>query len=103
MSFFLVLFFYFVPFLPWNAGTESERSFSGRDSHRRLLRQSAAAAAIPGGSAIKPMKIAAINGKPKVSRYLSKECKFLFYFFFRYHCCSVFLCLSGCMLWFFNI
>jgi len=50
------------------SGTESERSFTGRESQRRLLRQ-------PIGHAVsaKPIKIAAINGKPKVQRYLSRE------------------------------
>jgi hypothetical protein len=48
------------------AGTESELSFGGRESQRRLLRQ-----ARPG----QPLKIAAINGKHKGHRYLSKECK----------------------------
>jgi hypothetical protein len=67
---------------PSTIGTESERSFAARDSQRRLLRQSVA-----GGQPVKPMKIAAINGKPKVSRYLSKECKlviFILYISFIY-------------------
>jgi hypothetical protein len=94
--FFLVLFLHTHP-----AGTDSERSFSGRESHRRLLRQSVAGG---GGSItnggigynpVKPMKIAAINGKPKVTRYLSKECKFLFYFY-----CTVFW-LGACWLFVF--
>ena len=60
------------------SGTESERSFSGRDSHRPLLRQSV----VPG----KPvMKIAAINGKPGANhRYLgmSRECEFYLFISF---------------------
>jgi len=48
------------------SGTESERSYSGRDSQRRLLRQSLA-------GSVMPMKIAAIGNKPKISRYLSKD------------------------------
>jgi len=96
------LVFIFVLFLPSTTGTESERSFSGRDSHRRLLRQSATA--VPGGSAIKPMKIAAINGKPKVSRYLSKECKFSFIFIFLhaiFSMCAFFhACLVACFRFF---
>ena len=60
------------------SGTESERSCSytassARESQRKLLRQSVT------GSLAKPMKIAAINGKPKVNhRYLgmSRECEF---------------------------
>ena len=64
------------------SGTESERSCSystsasARESQRKLLRQSVT------GNSAKPMKIAAINGKPKVNhRYLgmSRECEFLFY------------------------
>ena len=57
-------------------------SYTGRDSQRKLLRHSGAVAVVPGNN--KPMKIAAINGKPKVNqRYLglSRECEFYFYFY----------------------
>ena len=56
-------------------GTESERSYSGRESQRRLLRQSLT------GSG-HPMKIAAIGNKHKVSRYLSKECEYFYFIFY---------------------
>lgn len=45
------------------SGTESERSYTGRESQRQLLRQS-----LTGNG--NPMKIASINGKPKGHRYL---------------------------------
>ena len=54
-------------------GTESERSYTGRDSQRRLLRQTVA------GNG-KPIKIAGIGKQHKVSRYLSRECEFFILF-----------------------
>ena len=100
----MVLFFIFPPFLPHPAGTDSERSFSGRDSHRRLLRQSVAGGSGGGGSVcgvsyphVKPMKIAAINGKPKVTRYLSKECKFYFLFIYFVDIVFCIVCKSFCV------
>jgi len=47
------------------SGTDSERSYSGRDSQRHLLRQSV----LSHGNS-NQVKIASINGKPKGHRYL---------------------------------
>ena len=65
----LLLFFSLVQFCYSFAGTDSEVSYAGRESQRRLLRQSLT------GNSNRPLKIAAINGKHKSHRYLSKECK----------------------------
>ena len=80
IDFFVLILVIFLPGLVlFVLGTESERSCafsSGRDSQRKLLRQSVA-----GSSSGKPMKIAAINGKPRVNnQYLgmSRECEFSF-------------------------
>jgi hypothetical protein len=101
-DFFCFLFFFSFHF---PTGTDSERSFSGRESHRRLLRQSVGGGGgsiINGGinyQPVKPMKIAAINGKPKVTRYLSKECKFLFFLvpvFCHMHVLFLWVCCFAC-------
>ena len=67
-GFLCLVFLSLVQFCYSIAGTESEQSYAGRDSQRRLLRQS-----LTGNH--RPLKIAAINGKHKGHRYLSKECK----------------------------
>ena len=68
---FVAFSFSLVQFCETFAGTDSELSevYAGRESQRRLLRQSIA------GNSNRPLKIAAINGKHKSHRYLSKECK----------------------------
>ena len=62
-------------------GTESEISFSGsglnksrRHGRESMSITSASTKLLPPNS--KPVRIAAINGKPRVQRYLSRECKF---------------------------
>ena len=68
-----------------HVGTESEISFSlmsgvGKNNRRgreSMSITSASAKLLPNP---KPVRIAAINGKPRVQRYLSRECKFLFLF-----------------------
>ena len=64
-------------------GTESEISFSlmsgvGKNNRRgreSMSITSASAKLLPNP---KPVRIAAINGKPRVQRYLSRECKFFY-------------------------
>ena len=76
---FIYLFYYFIlglfylVFFLFPTGTESERSFTGRESQRRLLRSGAGAVNSNG----KPVKIAGIGKQHKVSRYLSRECEYL--------------------------
>ena len=75
-----------------HVGTESEISFSlmsgvGKNNRRgreSMSITSASAKLLPNP---KPVRIAAINGKPRVQRYLSRECKFLFYYilFLTFH------------------
>ena len=76
-------FYVSVAYVDFALGTESEISFSvaGSSKIRRgresMSINSASAKLLPNP---KPVRIAAINGKPRVQRYLSRECKLWFDF-----------------------
>ena len=78
-----IIFFYFIH---TSTGTESEISFSllngGRGGTNRCngLDTSTASTRILMSPGSKAVKIAAISGKPRVQRYLSRECEFAFIF-----------------------
>ena len=82
---FLRLHHFFFLFILSNTGTESEVSFSllnGSRNHNRhsgldnsTTTTSTRILMSPGS---KPVKIAAISGKPRVQRYLSRECEWFF-------------------------
>ena len=76
----------FLYFIHTSTGTESEISFSllngGRGGTNRCngLDTSTASTRILMSPGSKAVKIAAISGKPRVQRYLSRECEFAFIF-----------------------
>jgi hypothetical protein len=89
--FFFAFFFRFFT----NTGTDSEVSFSllsGHHGHRGQQLQSSTVSASSRQTGLnsarqliispgcKPVKIAAISGKPRVQRYLSRECECFFMF-----------------------
>ena len=88
------VFFRFFRFFT-NTGTDSEVSFSllsGHHGHRGQQLQSSTVSASNRQTGLnsarqliispgcKPVKIAAISGKPRVQRYLSRECECFFMF-----------------------
>ena len=85
-EFSLSLHYFFLYFIHTSTGTESEISFSllngGRGGTNRCngLDTSTASTRILMSPGSKAVKIAAISGKPRVQRYLSRECEFAFIF-----------------------